>query len=115
LLEDLPRGLHSPWVFPGTSKDAPREDLKRSWDRVRKGAKIPDVTIHDLRRTTGSWLVQRGVPLKVIGAALGHRDTRSTEVYARIAAQQPAEALDMLGDALSGLVKPRRGRKGGAA
>jgi integrase len=82
---------------------------------VRKGAKIPDVTIHDLRRTTGSWLVQRGVPLKVIGAALGHRDTRSTEVYARIAAQQPAEALDMLGDALSGLVKPRRGRKGGAA
>lgn len=47
--------------------------------------------------------MQRGVPLKVVGAALGHRDSRSTEIYARIAATQPAEALEMLGEAFGTL------------
>jgi integrase len=30
------------------------------------------VTAHDLRRTFGSWLAQRGVSTKAIGELLGH-------------------------------------------
>lgn len=104
VIQSLPRMLHSPWIFPSPrDPKEPRADIRNAWRRVRDAAKIPDATIHDLRRTTGSWLVQRGVPLKVVGAALGHRDTRATEVYARIAAEQPAEALEMLGEAFGDL------------
>lgn len=43
-------------------------------------AKItPAVSFHDLRRTYGSFLAKEGVPLLVIAAVLGHRDTRITE------------------------------------
>lgn len=111
ILRGLPRRLHSPWVFPGASGKKPLQDLKGPWARIRRRAKLPHVRIHDLRRTTGSWLVQRGVPLKVVGEALGHRDMKATEVYARIAAQQPAEALEMLGEALSGAVRGRKRRQ----
>jgi integrase len=109
ILRAMPRRLHSPWIFPGPDAKKPLQDIKKAWKVVREAAKVPDATIHDLRRTTGSWLIQRGVPLKVVGAALGHRDTRSTEVYARIAAQQPAEALDMLGEAFGGLLDAKEG------
>lgn len=106
VLRSLPRELHSPWIFPSPRKPKePLADIRAAWRRVRKAARIPDATIHDLRRTAGSWLVQRGVPLKVVGAALGHRDTRSTEVYARIAAEQPAEALELLGEAFGHLAE----------
>lgn len=107
IIRGLPRALHSPWVFP-SPKDAqkPRRDVRRAWERIRKAARIENATVHDLRRTAGSWLVQQGVPLKVIGAALGHRDTRATEVYARIAADQPAEALEMLGEAFGQFADP---------
>jgi integrase len=119
IVDSLPRAMHrpegkpraepSPWLFPSPRNPSePLQDVKRAWNRVRKTAKVPDATIHDLRRTTGSWLVQRGVPLKVIGAALGHRDTRATEVYARIAATQPAEALEMLGEAFGGMLTGER-------
>jgi integrase len=105
ILRDIPRRLRSPWVFPGPNGTEPLQDLKRPWARIRKRAKLKDARLHDLRRTTGSWLVQRGVPLGVIGQALGHRDPRATAVYARIAAHQPAEALEMLGEALIGIMQ----------
>lgn len=45
-------------------------------------AKIaPAVSFHVLRHTYGSWLAQRGVPLQVIAAALGHSDTRITHKH----------------------------------
>jgi integrase len=111
VLRGLPRMLHSPWIFPSpVDPTKPLQDLKRQWGRIRTAARVPDATIHDLRRTTGSWLVQQGVPLQVVGAALGHRDTRATEIYARIAATQPAEALEMLGEAFGGLLNTEGGR-----
>ncbi len=43
-------------------------------------AKItPAISFHVLRHTYGSLLAMKGVPMKVIGAQLGHKDTRITE------------------------------------
>lgn len=104
IIRGLPRALRSAWIFPAPRDPSrPRADIRNAWARVRDAARIPDATVHDLRRTAGSWLVQQGVPLKVIGAALGHRDSRATEVYARISAEQPAEALEMLGEAFAAI------------
>ena len=92
ILRELPRSIHSDWVFPGHGTNH-RKDLKRPWQRIRKRAGLDDVTIHDLRRTVGSWMAQAGVPLQVIGEVLNHRHPDVTRIYARLAEDQGRHAL----------------------
>jgi integrase len=58
-------------------------------------AKIsPALTFHILRHTHASLLAMRGVPMGVIAAQLGHRDTRMTEKhYAHLAPSYVAETI----------------------
>jgi len=69
-------------------------DLKRSWTEFRKGARIPDITIHDLRRSHGSYLAVSGASLQIIGQALGHRSMASTQIYSQLLSQSVREAQD---------------------
>lgn len=71
------------WVFPGRKNDHIK-DPRDSWDRVRRLAGLEDFWFHDLRRTTGSYMAINGESLPVIGKALGHKDPRSTAIYARL-------------------------------
>ena len=52
--------------------------------RVCKAARIGDLTIHDLRRTMGSWQAAAGASLTIIGKSLGHANESSTKIYARV-------------------------------
>lgn len=45
---------------------------------------LPDIRIHDLRRTLASWQVKTGATLPVIGKSLNHRSPATTAVYARM-------------------------------
>jgi integrase len=51
------------------------------WRRVRKAAGLPDLRMHDLRRSFGSWLGAAGFGAKLIGAALGHKTDITSRVY----------------------------------
>jgi integrase len=42
-------------------------------------------TLHDMRRTPASWLVQAGVPLYEVQRILGHEDPKTTQRYAHLA------------------------------
>jgi len=70
--------LGKPSAFPHIT------DPKSSWRRVLIRAGLSDLRPHDLRRSIGSWMALGGVGLPIIGAALGHKDQRSTAVYARL-------------------------------
>ncbi|HUT88400.1 MAG TPA: tyrosine-type recombinase/integrase [Thermoguttaceae bacterium] len=83
-----------PWVFPGRGKRGHLMEPKRAWAAIRQRAGIPDVRIHDLRRTLGSWMAVAGTSLQVIGKSLGHRDLKSTEVYARLSVDPVREAVE---------------------
>ena len=74
----------SVWVFP-MREDATKciADIDNAWARVKEGAPLDGVRIHDLRRTAGSWATQGGAPLPAVGKLLGHRSHNSTAVYAR--------------------------------
>jgi len=48
------------------------------------GVRLDDLRFHDLRRTNASWQAQLGASLSIIGASLGHRSARTTEIYARL-------------------------------
>jgi integrase len=82
------------YVFVGSGRDGHLMELKKPWDGFRKRAQIPDIRIHDLRRTHGSYLAIAGVPLLQIGHALGHRSLQSTEIYARLLDQSVRDARE---------------------
>jgi integrase len=48
--------------------------------------------LHDLRHTYCSWMIQAGVPLRVVQVNAGHRSSKTTERYAWASETQQAEA-----------------------
>jgi integrase len=64
------------------------------WQRIRTRAEVPDVRIHDLRRTLESWLSGQGYNLQLIGKALNHSSVSTTQIYARLDINPLREALE---------------------
>lgn len=83
----------SPWVFPSHGKAGHVTDPRKAWQRVVARAGIQDLHVHDLRRSLGSWAAAGGTSLAIIGAALGHRDVKSTQVYSRLQVDVVREAV----------------------
>jgi integrase len=94
ILEALPSRGSSEWVFPGGGKSGHLVEPRKAWERIREAAKVMDVTIHDLRRTLGSWLAANGCSLLLIGKALNHQSQRSTEIYSQLNLDPVREALE---------------------
>ena len=99
----------SEWVFPGRLEGSHYKEPKRIWESIRKEAGLEDVRIHDLRRTLGSYMTISGCGLPIIGKALGHKDQRSTAIYARLDLTSVRGALNkvysMYGENISEPVK----------
>ena len=74
------------------------KEPKRAWKRVLDRAGIDDLRIHDLRRTLGSYLAMNGESQYVIGQMLGHKDPRSTAVYARLDLTTVRRAAEAVGE-----------------
>jgi integrase len=55
-----------------------------AWKRIRAAAGLPDVTVHDLRRTCASWLACHGENLAIIGNVLNHSGLQDAAIYARL-------------------------------
>ena len=102
------RSKHHPprkslYVFPSRNYDTKTGHLvepKRAWRDILERAHLENVRVHDLRRTLGSWQAMRGQSLLVIGESLGHKDTKSTEVYSRINKEAVAASVDDAVDAM---------------
>jgi integrase len=104
LFRSLPRESGNPHVFPGRIAGAPLVNVEKSWRRIRDDAGLGDVRLHDLRRTVGSWLVQDGASLPLVGAVLNHSNPSTTQVYAHLAEPNRRLALERLGDAITAAV-----------
>jgi integrase len=102
ILEALPSRGRSEWVFPGQGATGHLTEPKMAWTRIRDRADVPDVRIHDLRRTLGSWLAAAGYGLPMIGRALNHASPTSTAVYARLALDPVRVMLEANAQAMFG-------------
>ncbi|MBA3584517.1 MAG: tyrosine-type recombinase/integrase [Gemmatimonadetes bacterium] len=94
LLDSLPREAGNPWAFPGHRAGSHLSSLAKPWSRIRARAGVPDVTLHDLRRSVGSHLAMAGVGLPIVGSILGHASPDATAIYARLQPDAGREALD---------------------
>lgn len=56
-------------------------------------AGFKSLTLHDLRHSAASAMVNNGVPLHTVGAVLGHKDSRSTARYSHLATKTLADAI----------------------
>jgi integrase len=58
------------------------------------------VSPHRLRHTAATLMLNSSVPLTSIGAVLGHTDSRTTLVYARVTEATKVQAISVLGETL---------------
>ena len=103
LLRNIPQLQGNPFVLPGAKEGKHLVNISKPWRRVRKAAGIPDVRLHDLRRTVGSWLAQAGNSLHLIGRILNHSTQSTTAVYARFAQDHVRQALEAHGKRILGV------------
>ncbi len=90
------------WLFPGPDPSRPitvRTVQRACRDAVAAAGLDPSVTVHTLRHSFATHLLEQGVDIRVIQDLLGHRNITSTTRYARVAVnairqiQSPLERL----------------------
>jgi len=98
------------WLFPGRRAGRPlsRRQFNRIFHEAADAAGITKpVTLHTLRHSFATHLLERGVDIRIIQALLGHEKLDTTARYTRVATGTIASIESPL-DLLS---KPRKKRK----
>lgn len=88
--------LSYPWHNADLTIEQRWSWVEHRWKLATKACLCPDVTLHILRHTCGSRLVQRGVNIYVVSKWLGHSSVRTTERYAHLAPDTMSAALAAL-------------------
>jgi integrase len=87
-LDQLHRGTNWPgeddlvFAHPHTGKPIDRSKLLKRFKSALKHAGVRDVRFHDLRHTFGTRLAAQGVPMRTLQEMMGHRDFKTTLIYA---------------------------------
>lgn len=97
ILRARPMVAGNPYVFPAASGSGHFTALQDGWQKVRAAANVPDVRIHDLRHSFATILAKDGNSLLMIGKLLGHRDLRTTQVYAHLVDESQRDASQRAG------------------
>lgn len=71
------------WVFPDPkTPTGHRRRYHFEWARLLKRSGLKNLRMHDLRHTMATWAVREGVPISVVQQMLGHKQIRTTQIYA---------------------------------
>lgn len=84
LMSTLPRLQGNPYVLPGARDGSHLIGLHKAWRRVLVAAKLEGLRIHDLRHSFASVAVASGESLFLVGRVLGHKQARTTQIYAHV-------------------------------
>jgi integrase len=106
VLNDLPPGGPDDLLFPSKTGN-PVQWLSKTFRAVVGSLKLNEgiadprekVTFHTLRHTYASWAVMAGVPLYVVGKALGHKTLVMTQRYSHLAQDSHRAAFEAVAQA----------------
>ena len=91
----------SEFVFPGRNGHGHRVDVRTSWRKICKAAKLENLRLHDLRHSYASILANSGVGLHTIGGLLGHTRAQTTLRYSHLTDDRLREATAHVGALIS--------------
>jgi integrase len=77
-----PRDDDLVFAHPHTGKPIDRSKLLKRFKAALRRGGLRDVRFHDLRHTFGTSLAAQGVPMRTLQEMLGHRDFKTTLIYA---------------------------------
>ncbi|MBN2226817.1 MAG: site-specific integrase [candidate division Zixibacteria bacterium] len=91
------RKLKSNYVFPDSTGGKIKTKLREKLVQIAKSAGIENFTkVHTLRHTFASHLVMQGVDLPTVQKLMGHADIQTTMIYAHLAPDHLANAVEKL-------------------
>ena len=107
------------YIIAGAKLGAPRADLKRPWNAIRRVAGLDGLRLHDLRHSFASVGAGTSLGLPILGKLLGHSQPATTARYAHLDADPMLRAAETIGTSIlaamdrhgSGSVVPMRARK----
>jgi integrase/recombinase XerD len=115
---DAETPLQERWLFPsrksgkGASKPMTTRQLSRLFHEAADAAGIrKNVTLHALRHSFATHLLERGTDIRIIQALLGHDKLDTTARYTRVATGMISNITSPLDLLLNPGKKPRRSRK----
>jgi site-specific recombinase XerD len=97
-LKDQP--AHAPLFRSNRGTSISYDTLHYQWSKLCAAAGLlddegkPRYNLHQLRHTRGTELIEQGQRMEIVQRALGHRDPRSTQLYAELSDNQMREALE---------------------
>jgi integrase len=86
------RGNPEQKVFKDLTYSAWHNQKLKDW--IKSAGIIKDVTFHCSRHTYATLLLTKGVDIMTVSKMLGHKDLKTTQVYAKIINQKKREAAD---------------------
>jgi len=95
------------WLFPGRHRPLTTRQFARLFKEAAKAAGLrKTISLHTLRHSFATHLLERGTDIRVIQALLGHDKLETTARYSRVATGMIAK----IESPLTGLSAPRRRR-----
>jgi len=101
----MERPVH--WLFPGQDPQHPltRAAVHKFFKKaVRKAGIVKPITVHGIRHSFATQLLESGVDIRKIQLLLGHRSLRSTQIYTHVARNDlngTPSPLDLLPDSVN--------------
>jgi len=83
LLRSIPRKRGNDYVFPSKHKSSSGHisRLDKAWEKIRIEAGLPNLWIHDLRRSVGCFLLEQTGSMPVVRDMLNHSNQHISAVY----------------------------------
>jgi integrase len=81
------------FCHPQTGNPYDASKLRKRFKKALKRAKVREVRFHDLRHTYATRMAAAGTPMRTLQEYLGHRDSRTTSIYADYAPDPTQGAL----------------------
>jgi integrase len=85
-------------VFPSPNNPQKPVDIKSTWERILDKAGITGATFHTIRHSTCSHLASLGVSPTLIARIVGHKDSRTTDIYIDAVKSHRREVMKQLAD-----------------
>jgi integrase len=118
LLATIQRDDKGLWVLPGAAltggtmvrgvrgaESGHYTGLQKAWEKVRERAGLPGLRLHDMRHSFASFAIADGATLYMVGKVLGHKQARTTEGYAHLAADPVRAVADRAANRIANAMK----------